>query len=568
MHGKNQPARQLSHSTFYLQRGFQGSACTRAPALPAGLREMPGRAPAGRFAPSPAGKPRGSGTAPPAREALAAEEAAPAGGSAGCRLSGPSERLVGPSGQRRPGRLRPRVDAAAGREGVGVAEGQPRFLRRGEPVHDAGEAVQAGQGAALVGGEACAEGRDGDTAAPLPRAARAPRPREWRAPPQPPRPRRAEPALPGAISAQQTASKLLPLADHTGLPQSACKTARGECRPCRPRQGPRDAPQEGKGPQRPAGRAGQAAGLGSAFPFSPSPRPHPSEAALRGDTETRGLGACSALGQRYLPPGMAGKPTGVLSGERGKGPVLSKAPAFSWCADAIGPSHTHGTAPTAAGRGEPAPGRPGVPTDLSLLPLSYHPIGAAGSGAGRFGATLSRQVIVVFYLLPQELLEALDVSDGVSQDLYFGESLVGVGSGASLQGLKSLVHFLQPPPLPHGGCLPPVHCGGFSFAGFASPHEAVTGLVVARGSSDMLLFLGAGGLGGLVGAEGRQIPGLKILGELALRRGEAGAVIEELGRGELAAVHHLHPCCGGVSAGRRPPALGEALRSALGQFPP
>lgn len=213
-------------------------------------------------------------------------------------------------------------------------------------------------------------------------------------------------------------------------------------------------------------------------------------------------------------------------------------------------------------------GRPGVPTALSLLPLSYHPIGAAGSGASRFGATLSRQVIVVFYLFPQKLLEALDVSDGVSQDLYFGESLVGIGSGASLQGLKSLVHFLQPPPLPHGGCLPPVHCGGFSFAGFASPHEAVTSLVVASGSSDMFLFLGAGGLGGLVGAERRQIPGLKILGELALRGGEAGAIIEELGRGELAAVHHLHPCCGGVSPGRRPPALGEALHSALGHFPP
>lgn len=84
----------------------------------------------------------------------------------------------------------------------------------------------------------------------------------------------------------------------------------------------------------------------------------------------------------------------------------------------------------------------------------------------------------------------------------------------------------------------------------------------------MLLFLRAGRLGGPVGAERRQIPGFKILGELALRGGEAGAVVEELGRGELAAVHHLHPCCGGVSAGRRPPALGEALRSALGQFPP
>lgn len=209
------------------------------------------------------------------------------------------------------------------------------------------------------------------------------------------------------------------------------------------------------------------------------------------------------------------------------------------------------------------PGLPGVPTAPSLLSLSYHPIGAAGSGAGRFRATLSRQVIVVFYLFPQEFLETLDVSDGISQYLYFGESLVGVGSGASLQGLKRLVHFLQPSPLPHGGRLPPVHCGGFSLAGFASPHEAVAGLVVAGGSSDMLLFLRAGGLGGFVGAEGRQVPGLEILGELSLRGGEAGAVIEELGRGELAAVHHLHPCSGGVGVERQPPALG----SSLGQFP-
>lgn len=209
----------------------------------------------------------------------------------------------------------------------------------------------------------------------------------------------------------------------------------------------------------------------------------------------------------------------------------------------------------------------GSPQPHCSCPFSYHPVGTAGSGAGRFGAALSRQVVVVFYLFPQELLEALDVSDGVSQDLHFGESLVGVGGGASLQGLKSLVHFLQPPPLPHGGRLPPVHGGGFSLAGFASPHEAVAGLVVASGSSDVLLFLGAGGLRRVVGAEGRQVPGLKILGELALRGGEAGAVIEELGRGELAAVHHLHPCSGGVGVGRQPPALGEELRSALGQFP-
>lgn len=72
--------------------------------------------------------------------------------------------------------------------------------------------------------------------------------------------------------------------------------------------------------------------------------------------------------------------------------------------------------------------------------------------------------------------------------------------------------------------------------------------MVAGGNSDMLLFLGAGRLGGLGGSERRQIPGLKILGELSLRGGEAGAVVEEVGRRELAAVHHLHPCSGGVSA--------------------
>lgn len=183
------------------------------------------------------------------------------------------------------------------------------------------------------------------------------------------------------------------------------------------------------------------------------------------------------------------------------------------------------------------------------LPCSYHHIGAAGAGAGGLGAALSRQVIVVLHLFPQELLEAFDVPDGVPQDLHFGESLVGVGRGAPLQGLECLVHFLQPPPLPHSGCLPPVHGGGFPLAGFASPHEAVAGLVVPTGGPDVFLFLRAGRLSGRRGSKGRQLPGLEILRELALRGRQAGAVIEELGWGELAAVHHLHLFVRGSSVG-------------------
>lgn len=66
MHLKNQPARQLSHSTFYLQRGFQGSACPEPrgppallgcgkswPGAGAALRLQPQREAAAQGAPGP-----------------------------------------------------------------------------------------------------------------------------------------------------------------------------------------------------------------------------------------------------------------------------------------------------------------------------------------------------------------------------------------------------------------------------------------------------------------------------------------------------------------------------------
>lgn len=56
MHLKNQPARQLSHSTFYLQRGFQGSACVPSPGgvrLPCRLAGHSGPGAGGALCPQP-----------------------------------------------------------------------------------------------------------------------------------------------------------------------------------------------------------------------------------------------------------------------------------------------------------------------------------------------------------------------------------------------------------------------------------------------------------------------------------------------------------------------------------
>lgn len=58
---------------------------------------------------------------------------------------------------------------------------------------------------------------------------------------------------------------------------------------------------------------------------------------------------------------------------------------------------------------------------------SYHAVRAAGQRAPRLGAALSREAVVVLHLLSQQLLQALDVMDGIAQDLHLGQTLAGVG---------------------------------------------------------------------------------------------------------------------------------------------
>lgn len=121
--------------------------------------------------------------------------------------------------------------------------------------------------------------------------------------------------------------------------------------------------------------------------------------------------------------------------------------------------------------------------------LSYHAVRAAGGGAGGLRAALPWQAVVVFHLFPQQLLQALNVADGIPEDLHLGQPLVGVGRGAPLERLESLVDLLQASPLTHGGRLPPIHGGGLPLACFAGPHEAVAGLVVARRCSHVLILV-------------------------------------------------------------------------------
>lgn len=43
----------------------------------------------------------------------------------------------------------------------------------------------------------------------------------------------------------------------------------------------------------------------------------------------------------------------------------------------------------------------------------------------------------------QDVLQALDVVDGVPQDLHFGQSLAGIGARASFQHLESFVYLSE-----------------------------------------------------------------------------------------------------------------------------
>lgn len=125
---------------------------------------------------------------------------------------------------------------------------------------------------------------------------------------------------------------------------------------------------------------------------------------------------------------------------------------------------------------------------------SYHAVRAAGQRAAGFRAAPSRKAVVVFHLLSEQILQALDVLDGVAEDLHLGQALAGVGRGAAPQRLESVVDLLQPPALAHGGGPPAVHEAGLALAGLAGPLEAVSRLVGGPGDPDVLVFVGAGEL--------------------------------------------------------------------------
>ena len=75
-------------------------------------------------------------------------------------------------------------------------------------------------------------------------------------------------------------------------------------------------------------------------------------------------------------------------------------------------------------------------------------------------------------------LQALDVLDGTAQDLHLGQPLVGVEQGAPLQGLKGLIHLLEPALLPQRGCPPPVHRHRLPLAHFTRPRQALAWAVL------------------------------------------------------------------------------------------
>lgn len=135
--------------------------------------------------------------------------------------------------------------------------------------------------------------------------------------------------------------------------------------------------------------------------------------------------------------------------------------------------------------------------------------------------------IVVFLLTPKQRLQRLDVTNGVSQNLHFGQPLVGVGGCASLEGLESVVDFAQSSPLPHGGGFAAVSVGGFSLAGFACPQQAPASLMMPAGRPHMLVLEVM-----LVGLEQAHVdePGVQVFKEVHVICVEARVVVEIISR--------------------------------------
>src|SRR6218665_183558 len=94
----------------------------------------------------------------------------------------------------------------------------------------------------------------------------------------------------------------------------------------------------------------------------------------------------------------------------------------------------------------------------------------------------------------EEFLEVFDVFDGVSEDFDFRHSLVGIGTGPSLQGLIRLVHLPQPTTFSECGCLASVNGHRLLLTGLTRPQQTVTVRTVRLrpGSQDVLLLLLSG----------------------------------------------------------------------------
>lgn len=183
---------------------------------------------------------------------------------------------------------------------------------------------------------------------------------------------------------------------------------------------------------------------------------------------------------------------------------------------------------------------------------THHAVGAVGAGAGgiRFPTVVLQHRVISVLLLPQQRLQALNVADGVAQDLHLGQALVGVGGSAALEGLKGLIDLAEPPPLPHGGSLTAVSIGGLPLASLAGPQQAAAGLVVPAGRPDVLLLVRVPMvvavvmrvLLGLQQAPHVHQPGVQVLEEVHVRRVEARVIVEVISgcEGAEGALRHLH----------------------------
>lgn len=132
--------------------------------------------------------------------------------------------------------------------------------------------------------------------------------------------------------------------------------------------------------------------------------------------------------------------------------------------------------------------------------------------------------VVVFLLTPEQRLQRLNVTNGVSQNLHFGQPLVRVGGRASLEGLESVVDFAQSSPLPHGGGFAAVSVGCFSLAGFACPQQAPAGLMMPTGCPHVLVL----DVVMLVGLEQAHVdePGVQVFKEVHVVGVEARVIVE------------------------------------------